>query len=278
MAAHLARPGAVVTRTPSGAGDLRAHVVVLNVNDKVGRVVEELAADSPSAPRDVVLMVQDRRLWDEHPAWHPRAGLPCRVHVVYGCPAEPADLAAVGLPRARAAVLLADPRQGELADARTTLVAVAVERGSPDVHTVMELVASVNRAHLRATEVDEVVCLGELTEQLIAQCCVTPGAGRVLAHLLSTDPDTAQLFLLKLPPRLRGRTFREVARRAVERHAPLVLCGYVRDTAEPGQRPHPVVVLNPTARTDPGKDTPLVGDDRLVVLAHRRPDLEEALG
>lgn len=258
--------------------DLNGHVVVLNVNDKTGRLVEELSSGSPSAPRDVVLVVQDRRLWEEHPAWHPRPGLPCRVHVVHGCPAEPTDLAAVGLPRARAAVLLADPRQGDLADARSTLVAVAVERGSPDVHTVMELVASVNRAHLRATEVDEVVCLGELTEQLIAQCCVTPGAGRVLAHLLSTDPDTAQLFLLEPPPRLCGRTFRELARLAIERHAPMVLCGFVRDTAEPGQRPHPVVVLNPAARTEPGKDTPLVAGDRLVVLAHRRPDLGEAFG
>lgn len=257
---------------------LRDHVVILNVNDKVGRLVAELSSGSPGAPCNVVLVVQDRRLWEEHPAWHPRPDLPARVHVVYGCPAEPADLAAAGLPRARAAILLADPRQGDLADARTTLAAVAVERGSPDVHTVMELVASVNRAHLRATEVDEVVCLGELTEQLIAQCCVTPGAGRVLAHLLSTDPETAQLYLVELPRGLEGHTFRELARRAIERHAPMVLCGFVRDTSEPGQRPRPVAVLNPAARRDPGRDTPLVAGDRLVVVAHRRPDLGEALG
>lgn len=267
-----------MSRIPPDLSGLRDHVVILNVNDKVGRVVEELAADASRAPRDVVVLVQDRRLWDEHPAWHPRPDLECRVHVADGCPAEPADLAAVGLPRARAAVLLADPRQGELADARTTLVAVAVERGSPDVHTVMELAASVNRAHLRATEVDEVVCLGELTEQLIAQSCVTPGVGRVLAHLLSSDPETAQLFLLEVPPGLQGHTFRELARRAIERRAPLVLCGFVRDAAGPGHGPQPVAILNPRARSDPGKDTPLVAGDRLVVLAHRRPDLEEALG
>ena len=267
-----------MTRPAADLAGLCDHVVILNVNDKVGRLVAELSSGSPGAPHDIVLLVQDRRLWEEHPAWHPRPDLPARVHVMHGCPAEPADLAAVGLPRARAAILLADPRQGDLADARTTLAAVAVERGSPDVHTVMELVASVNRAHLRATEVDEVVCLGELTEQLIAQCCVTPGAGRVLAHLLSTDPDTAQLYLVELPRSLESRTFRELARRAVERHAPMVLCGFVRNTAEPGQRPHPVAVLNPAARTEPGKDTPLHAGDRLVVLAHRRPDLGEALG
>ncbi len=265
---------ATVPVRPVPPADLHGHVVILNLNPTAARVVEEIVAGWHGPPPDVVLMVQDPALWSEHPEWQPRPDLGARLHVVEGCPAEPADLAAVGLARARAAVILADPRHGDLADARSTLVAVAIERASPGVHTVMELVASVNRGHLRATTVDEVVCLGELAEALVAQCCVTPGVGRVLGHLLSADPDTAQLFIQELPPTLAGRSFRQLARAAVERRAPLVLCGFVRPAA--GGRPA-TPVLNPRAGVDPGKDTPLGVGDRLVVMARRRPDLEAAL-
>ena len=38
------------------------------------------------------------------------------------------------------------------------------------------------RIHLRSTEVNEVICLGEITEKLIAQCCISPGIHRVLGQ------------------------------------------------------------------------------------------------
>jgi hypothetical protein len=260
---------------------LRGHVVILNVNEKTGRVVEELAAGSNGAPLEVVLLVQDAKLWRDHPDWHPRPDLPCRLHVVEGCPAEPDDLGAVGVDRARAALILADPRQGALADAHSTLVAVAIERRRPQVHTVMELVAPSNRVHLEATEVDEVVCQAELDERLLAQCCVSPGIGHVFASLLSANPDTCQAFIVAVPPELAGATYRQLARRALEAGAPFVLAGFLRAgpaPADPRRPPPHTLVLNPRPGADPGKDTPLGERDRLVAIARVRPDLAAALG
>lgn len=258
------------------------HVVILNVNEKVRRIVEEIELGSRGTPPDIVIVVQDRELWEAHPEWWPRDLGPGLLLIEHGCPAEPKDLERVNIERARAAVILADPAQGELADAHSTLVAVAIERRDPQVHTVMELIASVNRAHLRRTEVNEVVCLGELSEQLIAQSCVSPGIANVLADLLHAHPGTTQVFVVDLPDELEGLTYRQLARRVIESRARYILCGFVRDGLDEDatyDRPHQrhCFVLNPRAGVEPGRDTVLLRGDRLIVVGYVVPNLGDAL-
>ncbi len=266
--------------------ELSGHVVILNVNEKVRRIVEEIALGSAGNPADIVVVVQDELLWESNPAWHPRPDSRINLRTVIGSPTEPADLEKIGIAGARAAVILADPRQEQLADAHSTLIAVAIERRCPQVHTVTELIDSVNRVHLRATEVNEVICFGELTEKLIAQSCITPGITNVFSDLLHAHPGTTQVFLCDLPPNLEGRTYRQVARRVIKARAGFLLCGYSRPnldltTAGPCRNGHTVretFVLNPWAGIEPGKDTPLQCGDRLVVIAYERPDVEQILG
>jgi voltage-gated potassium channel len=257
---------------------LDRHVLILNVNQKVRRIVQEIRAGSASEQPDIVVMVQDRELWQAHPDWHPDHDGPGRVLEIEGCPAEPGDLDKARVDRASAAIILADPRRGQLADAHSTLVAVAIERRSPQVHTIIELISSVNRIHLRATEVNEVICLGEITERLIAQCCISPGIQRIFRSLLAARAGTGQVFLTELPEALHGLTYREVVRRLIEAGQPMVVCGFSCHGAcgpsSPGLPPaKAVVVLNPRAGLSPGKDTVLGVGDRLVVIAYKRPDL-----
>lgn len=285
--------------------ELRDHVVICNCNEKVRRIVTELHGSSQGAPQ-IVLLVQDEALWRANPRWHPpppAAGEAPRFHVIYGCPTEVEALSLAQISAARAAIILADPRQGQLADPRSTLVAIAIERQNPQVHTVMELISSQNRVHVRSSEVNEIICLGEITEKLIAQSCISPGVKQVFDHLLSSAATTNQLFVTPLPEELAGRSFRELSRAAIERRAPFVLCGYElapgrvsgvaprRSGRSPAQQldagdakagllggaPH-VFVINPRANVEPGKDTPLEQGDKLVVLSFARPQLAAALG
>ncbi len=253
--------------------ELDGHVVILNVNEKVGRIVDEIFLGSAGEPPDIVIVIQDRALFNRNPDWHPQRAAAGRVILVDGCPAEPGDLEAVGIGRARAAVILADPAQGQLADAHSTLVAVAIERGNPQVHTVIELISSVNRIHLRSTEVNEVVCLGELAEQLIAQSCITPGVANVLDSLLHAHPGTTQIFVIDLTEEQVGKTYREIARQAIIDQAPHIVCGFVLNGSASAGEPLPsepenTLVLNPRAGFEPGKDTRLEPGDRLVVVSY----------
>lgn len=256
--------------------DLSDHVVVCNVNDKIGAIVDQLRNDPVAPSIDVVIIVQDSKLWEDNPAWHPRQRGGGQVFEVLGCPAEGEVLRRARISHARAAIILSDPAQGLLADARSALVGIAIERENPQVHTVMELILSVNRGHLRATAVNEVICLGEVSEKLLSQSAVTPGVSRLFAHLLTAQAGTGQLFVRPMPNILVGSTYREMARRAIRNDAPYIVCGFIRHRPRPteGEKHESIIVLNPRVDTEPGKDSPLDTRDSLVVLASTEPDLE----
>jgi hypothetical protein len=262
-------------------GRLSDHVVILNANAKVAGVLRQLhygfARDAP----EVVVMVQEPGLWQRHGTAvfeHDELRSHSRVCVVEGCPAEPEDLDAVRIDRARAAVILADERQGQMADAHSTLVAVAIERRNPQVHTVIELISSVHRVHLRATEVNEVVCLGEMSEKLIAQSCITPGVRNVLESLVATRASTAKVFAPPLPAACNTMTYVEVAQLVIRRYG-CVVCGFGSQRAialAPGHHPQqgPMTwVVNPRPGAEPGRDTVLHEGDALLVIAYQEPDL-----
>lgn len=274
--------------------DLRDHVILCNASSQVRGILEEL--HSPEVPQrpEVVLLVQDRKLWEENPRWHPDPRNPfTREHfyvlALEGGAASTSNLLAAGISAARVAVILADPRQEALADARSTLVALSIERINPAVHTIMELISSQNRVHLEATEVNEVVCIEDLAEKLIAQSCVTPGIKNVFNSLLSTAQHTCKIFTIPLPKVMAKESYRSVARRAITAGSPFVVCGFMQEipnpTSDPGGGAETDtnegggtargtlrrLVLNPRAGKDPGKDTSLAEGDLLVVMAYEAP-------
>ncbi|MDM8517346.1 NAD-binding protein, partial [Desulfobacterales bacterium HSG16] len=126
--------------------ELSGHVVICNCNDKVRVIVEELHNDATHKPLDVVLIVQDEDLWDKNPEWHPRIDESSETifKVLFGYPTDLELLQSAGIQKARAAVILADPNHGLKADAPSTLTAIAIEKQNPQVHTVMDLILSVN--------------------------------------------------------------------------------------------------------------------------------------
>ncbi len=249
---------------------LSDHVVICNCNANVGKIVEELHTADVPVPLTIVLVIQDLALWHANPDWHPESFIPESFIQVEGSPTEEAVLERVHIGRARAAVVLADPSQGNLADARTTLIALAIEHGAPAVHTVVELLRPGNRVHLMATEVDEVVCVSEIKEKLISQSCVTPWVKNVFRHILAAERSTAKLYLREVPEGLRGESFRELAGRAIAVQAPFVIAGFLY-----GQRgeQQAKIVISPPAWEEPGKDTPLEAGDQLVLIARAAPRL-----
>jgi len=258
--------------------ELRGHVVICNCSDKLRRVVEDLQQATAPASLDVVLLVQDEQLWRDHQEWHPAPSSRGRFFTIFGCPTEAECLRRARIAESRAAIILADPNQGALADARSTLVAVAIERHNPQVHTVMELLSSVNRDHLRATEVNEVICLGDVTEKLLAQSCLTPGVKNLFRRLLSVETGSPSIYTTELTAALAGQSYRALAQRALAQSAPFVLLGFTcRGDGAASATPQRRLVLNPRAGDTPGRDTALAAGDQLVVMASAPPELERYL-
>jgi len=254
------------------SNELNQHVVICNCNEKVKIIVEELQNSSTTESLDVVLLVQDTQLWEANPSWHPFVSSNARFIVFMGCPTDKDVLQRAGISRARAAIILADPKYGKLADAPSSLTAIAIERENPQVHTVMELIFSLNRPHLETTEVNEIICIGEISEKLIALSCITPGVKNIFENLLTTEDGTPQIFLVEIPRRYCKMTFRQMARRAILNLAPFIIMGYIIKFNSQTK-----FIINPKAKTNPGKDTILKEGSKLIVISYSNPDLEKYL-
>lgn len=253
---------------------LSGHVVICNCNEKVRAIVEELHTGNGQPPLDIVLLIQDRNLWQSNPSWHPRMTGQAKIITIYGSPFDKDCLDAACIQKARAAIILADPNQGQLADAQSTLMAVAIEKQNPQVHTIQELILSINREHLKAMNVDEVVCLGEISEKLIAQSCITPGVKNIFEDLLTTAEGTSQVYLPPIDPALSGMSYRQISRACIIAQAPFIVIGFVVCppqtilTREGRNMIKSSFMVNPK---NAGKDLHLSDYDKLIVIAYEPP-------
>ena len=238
--------------------ELGNHFVIININEKLPAVVRGIqeGLGFGDEGRDIVIVVQDEQLWREHAEWHPVELAPHRLHVVTGCPGDPEDLCLAHLDRCSTALILADPAEGELSDAKCALIALAIEQQNPRVHTVIELVQSKHRVHLARTEVNEVVCMGKLAEELLAQCTISPGILAIIGDLLDNSPDSPSFRTIPVPEALIGLSYREAVERSIDEEHPYAISGYC-------QRGNGRRILNPRG---PDKDVVLGKEDDLVVI------------
>ncbi|MBF0450927.1 MAG: NAD-binding protein [Candidatus Magnetomorum sp.] len=246
---------------------LKGHVVICNCNEKVKTIVEELQNSTVQASLDVALIVQDPQLWHDHQNWHPIVTGAARFIVIYGSPTDESILQKAQISKARAAIILADPIHGELADAPSSLTAIAIERANPQVHTVMELLSSLNRPHIEQSEINEIICLGEISEKLLASSCITPGVTNIFENLLTTEDGTSQIFIDRIPKKARHMSFRQLVKQFIYNEAPFILIGFIAHLHS-----QKIIVINPKTNGPLNKDTPLSGNTKLVTMGYRKPD------
>jgi hypothetical protein len=234
---------------------LTEHIIIINVNEKLPEVIQQIHKGwSNDKPMDIVIFVQDKGLWAQHPSWHPQTDTPNRIYIVHGCPGNTKELKCAGIGTCRTAVILADPTQGNLSDAKGTLIALAIEKLKPDVHTLIEVVTSGHREHLMGTEVNEVVCMGELTEALLAQSVISPGVITTIDALLSESTGAPCFMAEQVPDEMLGMTYRDAVLKTIENEMPKVICGYIKGAVKVGNRiliHAPVINPNEAQKLEP---------------------------
>jgi voltage-gated potassium channel len=121
-------------------------------------------------------------------------------------------LARANLPRARAAIVLADLSGGrtlDKADERTIFGTMAIKSMAGKVRTCAELIHSENREHLVRANVDEIIVRGESAGALLATGAVSPGLADSVKSLVSSQ-DPNKLWRVPVPSRFADKTFGEL--------------------------------------------------------------------
>ena len=232
-------------------------VVICNCNPSVKQVVEELFAVEGYEPIHITLIAQDLKLWESHPEWHPddSAGY---FRVIEGDPCSRYILEKAGIRECGAAIVLADPKHEDLADAPSALIAMSIEEINSEVHTIMELINSANRLYIDNHIINEVVCRGDITENLIAQNCFLPGVKDLFHTLLTTRKGTPQIFLPLLPDKYAGKTYKEIVLEIIKTDVACIVIGFIQDDE---------FVINPKTDDSLGKGTVLLCGDQLIIIS-----------
>jgi voltage-gated potassium channel len=121
-------------------------------------------------------------------------------------------LARANLPRARAAIVLADLSGGrpmEKADERTIFGTMAIKSMAAKVRTCAELIHGENREHLVRANVDEIIVRGESAGALLATGAVSPGLADSVKSLVNNQ-DPNKLWRVPVPSRFADKTFGEL--------------------------------------------------------------------
>ncbi len=260
-------------------GSLSDHYVICNWNDLGDEIVRQLHAPVVGDLRPIVIVT-------ERPEAVPQAESACaddpyrNVFVIPGDPTSDRILARANIAAAGTAIVLSDPGEGDYADTKSVLIALAVEAIEAKVHTIVELLHSKNRIHFQHTSVDEVVCVDELSEKLLSQSALTHGLSEFYTRLLTATEDTNEVYVVSVPGAWVGQTYRRLAEALIDYDAEdVILVGL--QTAQPGNV-EPVLAINPPAAAAGTaaaavctRDHVLQVHDRLFLIAYRPPALSE---
>ncbi len=247
--------------------ELNEHIAICNWNEKGLSIIKELHAPIVRQKRPIVIVSerpQDVDLPDKE-------DLPELedVYLIKGDPTQEHTLKRANVPLAYSVIVLADPEQKHLADARNVLVCMAIkslcnQQDSSMKNIIVEGIDPKNLSHLRRAGALEIVSSEDFSLKLLAQSALHPGLSIVYERLLTISAETNEIYLEPAPGALIGKTFREAARildETRESDNPVLLLGVLRD----GE-----ILINPK----PKAFDVIREKDGLVLVAWEQPELE----
>ena len=225
-----------------GSYDLEGHIILCGWNDRTREILKDLRADTRAADAPIVLVadIDAKPVVDEH------------LHFVRGQLTEE-HLKRAGIERAATCVIVGDRSLDYVArDAKAVLSVLTVESLNPDVYSIVELANEENVRHCERAGADEIIVGAEFSSRVISTATLDHGISTVLRELLSAQVGH-DLITVPVPEGLGGRSFFDV------------FCDLKRD--------HGMIALailrhgGGQVTTNPGSDTVVESDDRLVVVS-----------
>jgi voltage-gated potassium channel len=187
----------------------RDHVIICGWNDNGEKVLDGILVQLKGTKPKIVLV---NELEKEDIQSIQNQYKDCDIAFVRGNFVKEEVLARANLPRARAAIVLADlsgERTMDKADERTIFGTMAIKSMAAKVRTCAELILSENREHLVRANVDEIIVRGESAGALLATGAVSPGLTDSVKSLVNNQ-DPNKLWRVPVPSRFADKTFGEL--------------------------------------------------------------------
>jgi voltage-gated potassium channel len=230
------------------------HILVCGWTSSTPRVLEELTSEDIKTRRKIVVLADlDRNPLERED-----------VKFVKGDPTRDEDLVKAGVMNANTAIITLDRKSND-PDARAILTALAVEALNRDVYTCVELENPENEKHLTHAAVDEIVCLGRLSQNLIVHSSLKHGLSRLFSELV-THNYGHEFYKVPVPIRFVGESFPQALKRLVEEEG-VILTAIERKTQD--EKGNTTMDI----RVNPGHDLILEEGDNMFVIASEEPQI-----
>jgi voltage-gated potassium channel len=224
------------------------HFIICGWNFRGNEIVEELRADHKSSDVPIVVIsdIAEKPI-DDH-----------KLHFIHG-EVNPENLTKANIDDAQVVIILSDDHLDSYArDAKTILNTMTIKNICPDVYTCVELIDSKNVDHCQMAKADEIIVVGEICTNMLVQAALDHGMTRLISELVSNRYGK-DLYKIKLPSGLTNKTFFEAMCELKTDHDILCL-GVENRTGE-------------NFITNPYRDYRLDKNDKLIIVASKRPDI-----
>jgi voltage-gated potassium channel len=244
-------------REGKGMGTLKlsGHIVICGWNKKAERIVREIHAPVVKKRRRPIVIINR-----EGESIHADDGDPAfdDVYFIAGDPSHERVLTRANVFGADAAIVLADRRHPEMADAHSILIALAIEAINPDVHTCVEVLSSENLKHFDHTKVDECISVDNLGELMLSQSALSHGISDFFTELLTFQEHGNEVYHVPVPASFVGQAFEDLARTAI--HQEMIAVGIRRDGR---------------TQANPSHSEILKKEDEVLIISRKYPELEK---
>ncbi len=193
--------------------NLDGHILVCNWNEHGRAIVDQLVCDDVATDRDLVVVAD----LEEHPCAESGAMF------ISGSPARDDVLTRASIEKAHTAIVMGNG-QGDVttSDSLAILTALAVESRNPDVYSCVLIFDPENKRHLEHAHVDEIICVSELTDNILAHSALNHGLTSLISQLLVFG-DGSEIYKVRLPDGMVGTPYLHAAKMLLDEHECLLI-------------------------------------------------------
>jgi len=186
------------------------HILICGCVKRSAEILSQLFAPDLKEHRPVVII--DPEI-EQAPMDHPL------LKVIRGDPTETEVLERANARSAYAAIVLAnrDVADRNVADARSLLLALAIETLQPEIYSCVEVLNPKNVKHFERANVDEVISVSEISNSLAVHAALNPGVSRLVLEMVNFG-EGVELYRIPVPPDFVGRSFADLACVLTDQH------------------------------------------------------------
>jgi voltage-gated potassium channel len=231
------------------------HIVICGWTSTTPKILNELTSEDIKTRRKIVVLAN----CEKNPLKRED------IYFVKGDPTKDDDLIKAGIMNANTAIITVD-KKSDNPDAEAILTALAVESLNRDIYTCVELEDPENEKHLEHAHVDEIVCLGRLSQNLLVHSSLSHGLSLLFSELV-THNYGQEFYKIPVPNRFVGERFPQAVKRLIEEEGVILTAVEKEAEDDHGDLENQILV-------NPGYDIILEKGNNIFVIAKEEPEIQ----